>query len=74
MASDWFLGGTAHGYGQAVAVAARQVAGALGGAALADARFAVPVLTASRHHRSGLPVLLGEGCPSVGVWFLVRGL
>jgi glycerol uptake facilitator-like aquaporin len=62
-AADWLLSRRAQrGYslGLAAAVMARQVAGAIAGAALADAMFAEPLLSPSRHHRGGAPILLSE--------------
>ena len=62
-AADWILRRrTPHRYGlgQATAVMACQVAGAIAGAALADAMFAEPVLSPSQHHRGGAPILLSE--------------
>jgi glycerol uptake facilitator-like aquaporin len=73
-AADWLLGRrTDHGYsfGQAVAVIAVQVAGAIAGDALADTMFAVPALTASQHHRGGLPVLLSEVVATAGLLLLI---
>jgi glycerol uptake facilitator-like aquaporin len=55
----------------AVAVMACQVAGAIGGAALADAMFAVPALAASRTRRGGGPVLLGEVVATAGLLLLI---
>jgi protein-tyrosine-phosphatase len=49
--ADWLLGrGTARGYGlgEAAAVIACQVAGAIAGAALADAMFGMPALAGSQ--------------------------
>jgi arsenate reductase len=48
-----------------------QVAGAVGGAALADAMFAVPALAASRTRRGGGPVLLGEVVATAGLLLLI---
>ena len=73
-AADWFLGrGTPrrYGLGQAVAVMACQVAGAIGGAALADAMFAEPVLSPSQHHRGGAPILLSEVVATAGLLFVI---
>lgn len=75
--ADWLLGrGTARGYpiGLAAAVIACQVAGAIGGSALADAMFAEPVLSASTHHRGGWPVLLGEVVATAGLLLVIVGL
>lgn len=55
-AADWVLGRRTprrYGLGQAAAVIACQVAGAIAGAALADAMFAEPILSPSHHHRGG---------------------
>ena len=73
-AADWFLGrGTPrrYGLGQAAAVMACQVAGAIGGAALADAMFAEPVLSPSQHHRGGAPILLSEVVATAGLLFVI---
>src|SRR6201996_5944187 len=72
--ADWLLARrTSHCYGarQAGAVMACQVAGAIGGAALADAMFAVPVLSPSRHYRGGGPVLLSEVVATAGLLLLI---
>jgi len=72
-AADWLLGRrTPHRYGAGLAVAVMgcQVAGAVGGAALADAMFAVPPLVASRTQRGG-PVLLGEVVATAGLLLLI---
>jgi glycerol uptake facilitator-like aquaporin len=76
-AADWLLGRrTRHSYGagQALAVIGCQVAGAISGAALADAMFAAPVLSPSRHHRGGGPVLLSEVVATAGLLLLIVGL
>lgn len=73
-AADWLLGRrTGHGYsiGQATAVIAVQIAGAIAGAALADTMFAAPALAASQHHRGGLPVLLSEVVATAGLLLLI---
>ena len=73
-AADWLLGRrTDHGYslGQAAAVIAVQVAGAIAGAALADAMFAVPLLTPSQHHRGGAPILFSEVVATAGLLLLI---
>jgi glycerol uptake facilitator-like aquaporin len=52
--ADWILGRRTprrYGLGQAAAVIVCQIAGAIAGAALADAMFAEPVLSSSQHHR-----------------------
>jgi len=73
-AADWLLarcGPGRYGPGLAAAVMASQVAGAIGGAALADAMFAVPALAVSRTRRGGGPVLLGEVVATVGLLLLI---
>ena len=76
-AADWILGRhTPHRYGlaEAAAVMACQVAGAIGGAALADAMFSEPILSASQHHRGGAPVLLSEVVATAGLLFVIVSL
>jgi glycerol uptake facilitator-like aquaporin len=76
-AADWILGRhTPHhcGLAEAAAVMACQVAGAIGGAALADAMFSEPVLSASQHHRGGAPVLLSEVVATAGLLFVIVSL
>jgi glycerol uptake facilitator-like aquaporin len=76
-AADWILGrgtGRRYGLGQAAAVMASQVAGAIGGAALADAMFAEPVLSPSRHHRGGADILLSEVVATAGLLFVIVAL
>jgi glycerol uptake facilitator-like aquaporin len=75
--ADWLLSrGTPRGYGlgEAAAVIACQVAGAIGGAALADAMFAVPVLAVSGHHRGGGPLLLSEVVATAGLLLVIVAL
>jgi glycerol uptake facilitator-like aquaporin len=77
IAADWVLGRRTprrYSLGQAVAVMACQVAGAIAGAALADAMFAVPVLSPSQHHRGGPPVLLSEVVATAGLVFVIVAL
>ena len=50
------------------------VAGAIAGAALADAMFAQPVLSPSQHHRGGGPVLLSEVVATAGLLFVIVSL
>jgi glycerol uptake facilitator-like aquaporin len=76
-AADWILGRRTprrYSIGQAAAVIACQVAGAIAGAALADAMFAVPVLTPSHHHRGGAPILLSEVVATAGLLFVIVAL
>jgi arsenate reductase len=73
-AADWLLGRRAprrYGLGQAAAVIACQVTGAIAGAALADAMFDAPVLTASQRHRGGAPMLLSEAVATAGLLFVI---
>jgi glycerol uptake facilitator-like aquaporin len=75
--ADWLLSrGTARGYrlGEAAAVIGCQVAGAVAGAALADAMFAVPVLAASGHRRGGGPLLLSEVVATAGLLLVIVAL
>jgi glycerol uptake facilitator-like aquaporin len=76
-AADWLLGRRTprrYGFGQAAAVMACQVAGAIAGAALADAMFAVPILSRSQHHRGGAPILLSEVVATAGLLFVIVAL
>jgi glycerol uptake facilitator-like aquaporin len=76
-AVDWILGRrTAHRYGAgiAAAVVVCQVAGAIGGSALADTMFGAPALHASTHHRGGIPVLLGEVVATAGLLLVIVSL
>jgi glycerol uptake facilitator-like aquaporin len=76
-AADWILGRRTprrYGLGQAAAVIACQVAGAIAGAGLADAMFAVPVLSPSHHHRGGAPILLSEVIATAGLLFVIVAL
>ncbi len=51
-----------------------QVAGAIAGAALADAMFAEPILSPSQHHRGGAPILLSEVVATAGLLFVIISL
>jgi glycerol uptake facilitator-like aquaporin len=76
-ASDWVQArGTPRGYGagQALAVIGCQVAGAIGGAALADTMFSQPVLAMSRTQRGGAGVLLGEAVATAGLLLVIVAL
>src|SRR5215467_12370166 len=76
-AADWLLGRRSpgrYGLGQAAAVIACQIAGAIAGAALADAMFAEPILSASQHHRGGAPILLSEVVATAGLLFVIVAL
>ena len=73
-AADWLLGRRTprrYSIGQAAAVMACQIAGAIAGAALADAMFAEPVLSPSHHHRGGAPILLSEAVATAGLLFVI---
>jgi glycerol uptake facilitator-like aquaporin len=75
--SDWLLArGTPRAYSvaQAAAVIGCQVAGAVGGAAPADAMFSEPVLAVSRTHRGGAGVLLGEVVATAGLLLVIVAL
>ena len=72
--ADWILGRRTprrYGLGQAAAVIVCQIAGAIAGAALADAMFAEPVLSPSQHHRGGVPFLLSEAVAAAGLLFVI---
>ena len=76
-AADWLLGRRTprrYGIGQAAAVIACQIAGAIAGAALADAMFAEPTLSPSHHHRGGMPILLSEVVATAGLLFVIVAL
>jgi glycerol uptake facilitator-like aquaporin len=68
--ADWLLG-RHYGIGQAAAVIACQIAGAIGGAALADAMFGQAVLSPSRTHRAGTPLLLSEVVATAGLLLVI---
>jgi glycerol uptake facilitator-like aquaporin len=75
--SDWVLArGTprAYGLGQTAAVICCQVAGAIGGAALAGAMFAEPVLAVSGTHRGGAGVVAGEVLATAGLLLVIVAL
>ena len=76
-AADWLLGRRTprrYGLGQAAAVIACQIAGAIAGAALADAMFAEPPLSPSHHHRGGPGILLSEVVATAGLLFVIVAL
>jgi glycerol uptake facilitator-like aquaporin len=76
-AADWALGRRTprrYGLGQAAAVMACQVGGAISGAALADAMFGEPVLSPSQHHRGGAPLLFSEVVATAGLLFVIVAL
>jgi len=76
-AADWLLGRRTprrYGLGLAAAVIARQIAGAIAGAALADAMFAEPLLSPSQHHRGGTGILLSEVVATARLLFVIVAL
>jgi glycerol uptake facilitator-like aquaporin len=76
-AADWILGRRTplrYGLGLAAAVIACQIAGAVAGAALADAMFAEPLLGPSHHHRGGSGILLSEAVATAGLLFVIVAL
>jgi glycerol uptake facilitator-like aquaporin len=76
-AADWILGRRTprrYGLGLAAAVMVCQIAGAIAGAALADAMFSEPVLSPSRHHRGGTGILLSEVLATAGLLFVIVAL
>jgi glycerol uptake facilitator-like aquaporin len=76
-AADWILGRRTprrYALGLAVAVIACQIAGAIAGAALADAMSAEPVLGPSHHHRGGPGILLSEVVATAGLLFVIVSL
>jgi glycerol uptake facilitator-like aquaporin len=68
--ADWLLG-RHYGIGQAAAVIACQITGAIGGAALADAMFGQSVLSPSHTHRAGTPLLLSEVVATAGLLLVI---
>jgi glycerol uptake facilitator-like aquaporin len=50
-----------------------QFVGALGGVAAAHLMFGQPVLTFSRHARSGAPLMLAEFAATFGLLLVIRG-
>ncbi|MFJ9817396.1 aquaporin [Streptomyces sp. NPDC101151] len=75
--SSWYDGrgrGTGPGVREVAAYLAAQVAGAIGGAVLADAMFAEPLVRLSTHERSSGHLWLGEVVATAGLILLVLGL
>jgi glycerol uptake facilitator-like aquaporin len=75
--ADWILSRrTTRRYSaaEAAVVIGCQIAGGAGGAMLADAMFATPVLVLSTHHRAGAPLLLSEVVATGGLLLLINGL
>jgi glycerol uptake facilitator-like aquaporin len=76
-AADWLLRRRAadrYGAGEAIAVVACQAGGAIAGAALANAMFAVAALSPSHHRRGGGPALLSEVVATAGLLLLIVAL
>ena len=72
--ADWLLGRRTerrYGIGQAAAVVACQIGGAIAGAALADAMFGQAVLSPSHHHRTGARLLLSEVVATAGLLLVI---
>jgi glycerol uptake facilitator-like aquaporin len=72
--ADWVLGRrTEHRYsiGRAAVVMACQIAGAIAGAALADAMFGQTVLSPSHKQRAGAPLLLSEVIATAGLLLVI---
>lgn len=72
--ADWLLGRrTEHryGFGQVAAVMACQIAGAIAGAALADAMFGKTVLSPSHKARTGAPLLLSKVVATAGLLLVI---
>jgi glycerol uptake facilitator-like aquaporin len=72
--ADWLLGRrTEHRYGvgQAAAVVACQITGAIGGAALADIMFGQLALSRSYTNRTGTPLLLSEVIATAGLLLVI---
>jgi len=75
--ADWLLSrrtGHRYGIGEACAVIVCQVAGAVAGAALADAMFRQALLTPSHKHRTGAPLLLSEIVATAGLLLIIVAL
>jgi glycerol uptake facilitator-like aquaporin len=76
-AADWLLGRRTSGRYSlvlAAAVVACQIAGAIAGAALAEAMFTEPVLSPSHHYRGGPGMLLSEVVATAGLLFVIVAL
>jgi glycerol uptake facilitator-like aquaporin len=74
LAVAWSGRGRSLGAGEAAAYVAAQTAGAIGGAVLADAMFAEPLVRFSSHDRSAGHLWLGETVATAGLVLLVLGL
>ncbi len=75
--ADWFLG-RRRGLGlparEALAYIPAQVVGAIGGAVLADAMFAKPLVQWSTHHRSSPHLWVGEVVATAGLLLVIVAL
>jgi len=72
--ADWVLGRrTEHRYGigQAAAVIASQITGAIAGAALAEVMFRQGVLIPSQTHRTGAALLVSEAVATAGLLLVI---
>jgi arsenate reductase len=75
--ADWFLGrrsGTGLAASDVALYAAAQTVGAIGGAVLADAMFAKPLVSWSIHHRSEPHLWLGEIVATAGLLLVIVAL
>jgi arsenate reductase len=75
--ADWLLGrhtGTGRSGREVVGYVAAQTAGAIGGAILANAMFAKPVVSWSQHHRSQPHLLLAEVVATAGLLLVIFAL
>lgn len=76
--ADWWTGRGGGGPGvswrEAAVYVPAQIAGAIGGAVLADAMFAKPLVKWSTHDRTAGHLLLGEVVATAGLVFLIFGL
>ena len=76
-AADWILARRtpdSYSLGVAGVVIACQIAGAIGGSALADAMFGAPALHASTHQRGGIRVLAGQVVATAGLLLVIVAL
>jgi glycerol uptake facilitator-like aquaporin len=75
--ADWVLGrrtGTGLAGSELLLYVVAQIAGAIGGAVLADAMFAKPLVSWSQHHRSQPHLLLGEVVATAGLLLVIVAL
>jgi glycerol uptake facilitator-like aquaporin len=72
--ADWLLSRHTerhYGIGAALTVVASQIAGAIAGAALADAMFGQALLSPAHKHRTGAPLLLSELVATAGLLLVI---